>query len=435
MNVASDQNTQQTTAYYQKTTLDNGLRVVTSRMEHVHSASVTFLYGVGSRYETDEQAGISHLIEHMLFKGTENRPDPIMITTEIEEVGGVINAGTGRESTNYWIKVPAMHLERAFDVLSDLVLNPLLQQNELERERYVVIEEIRGVHDTPDDLVHDLVDELVWDNQAVGRSILGTMETVGRMAPDDMRHFLDRHYRPERLVIAAAGNVDHNHVVELADRWFGDIPRGEGDYCEPAVTRQTAPRVQLVNRTTEQAHLCLGHPAISYNDDRRYTQAMIDCILSSGMSSRLFQEIRERRGLVYAVFGYFRQYTDVGQGVIYAGTDPQRVDETVNAILDELDKLRSDPVPETELRRNKELCKGQILMGLEDSRSVASWIGGQELTFGEVLSPYEVMDRIEAVQAEDMLDLAREIFRDDLYNLVLIGPYQDSEHFRSLLAR
>jgi len=419
--------------FYKKTTLPNGTRVVTSRMEHVHSASIIFNYGVGSRYEANPEAGISHVLEHMLFKGTEKRLDPAMISEAIEGVGGMLNAGTGRESTNYWAKVPATHLELAFDVLADILRNSTFPEEELEKERLVIFEEIRSILDSPEDLVHDVIDEVVWDDQAVGRPIAGSEETVGGLTVDDLRHFLDRHYCPERLVIAVAGLVEHDEVVRLSERYFGDLAAGDGDVFEPAELRQQDKRVRLVTRPTEQAHLCIAHPALSYLDERRYTQGMIDAILSSGMSSRLFQEIRERRGLVYSVYGYFRQYADVGQGVVYAGTDLQRVDEAIEAVLGELRKLRDEAVPEEELQRTKELRKGRILMGLEDSRSVAGWIGSQELTFNEILTPSEVMERIEAVRADDMLELSRELFREELLSVALVGPYEDNEHFRGLL--
>ena len=433
MTLARDRDTTDTSTFYRKTTLANGVRVVTSHMSHVHSASLIFLYGVGSRYEEDHQAGVSHFIEHMLFKGTEKRPDPAIISGQIEGVGGIINASTGREGTNYWVKVPADHLASSFDVLADIVRNSLFIEEEMEKERFVIIEEIHGVNDTPDDLVHDLIDEVVWDSQPVGRSILGSVETVESMSGADMRSFMDQHYRPERLVIAASGKVDHNQVVDMAERAFGDLQPGIGDVCGLTQMRQTVPRVRLIDRPTEQAHLCIGHSALPYTDDRRYVQGTIDSILSSGMSSRLFQEIRERRGLVYSVYGYFRQYTDVGQGVVYAGTDLQRVDETIQAILGELRKLKEHGVPEDELQMTKEMSKGRISMGLEDSRSVASWIGGQELTFGEIKTPEEVMVEIERVRTEDVIELAREIYRTDRLNLALIGPYTDDEHFLSLL--
>lgn len=422
-----------TSRFYEKTTLENGARVVTSTMDHVHSASITFNYSVGSRYEPDDVAGISHVLEHMLFKGTEKRPDPAQISGDIESVGGILNAATGRESTNYWAKVPSTHLDLAFDVLADIVRHSTFPEDELEKERGVIFEEIRGIVDTPDDLVHDVIDEVIWDNQPVGRSIIGTEETVASITARHLREFSERHYRPERLVIAVSGKVDHAHVVDLAERYFGDMERGDQLDFKPAEYRQHEPRVRLVTRPTEQAHLCIGHPALPYTDERRYTQGMIDAILSSGMSSRLFQEIREKRGLVYSVYGYFRQYADAGQGVVYAGTDLQRIDETIDAIMTELDKLRRDAVPDDELQRTKELRKGRILMGMEDSRSVAGWIGSQELTFGEILTPEEVMQRIDAVRAGDMLDLARELIRDDLMNLAVVGPYDDPDRFRARL--
>lgn len=433
MTIAGNQTSDHANSFYQKTTLANGVRVVTSHMSHVHSASLIFLYTVGARYEDEHQAGVSHFIEHMLFKGTEKRPDPAIISGEIEGVGGIINASTGREGTNYWVKVPADHLESSFDVLADIVRNSLFLEEEMEKERFVIVEEIHGVNDTPDDLVHDLIDEVVWDGQPVGRSILGSVETVESLSANDLRNFMDQHYRPERMVIAAAGKVDHNHVVELTERAFGDLEPGVGDVCGLTTMHQAAPRVHLLERPTEQAHLCIGHPALSYTDERRYIQGTIDSILSSGMSSRLFQEIRERRGLVYSVYGYFRQYADVGQGVIYAGTDLMRVDETISAIVGELQKLRDHGVPEDELKMTKAMSKGRISMGLEDSRSVASWIGGQELTFGRIMTPEEVMVEIDAVKADDVVDLAREIYRADRLSLALIGPYTDDDHFLSLL--
>ena len=421
------------TDFFRKTTLPNGVRIVTSRMNHVHSATVIFNYNVGSRWEIESHAGISHVLEHMLFKGTEKRPDPATISEEIEGVGGILNAATGRESTNYWAKVPAGKLDLAFDVLADILRHSTFPADELEKERLVIFEEIRGIVDTPDDLVHDIIDEVVWDNQPVGRTIIGTEETVGSIGTSDLHNFLDRYYSPDRLVIAVAGKVDHERVVELADRYFGTMAPATPTIIIPSVFQHTAPHVRLVNRPTEQAHLCIGHPALPYTDDRRYTQGMIDAILSSGMSSRLFQEIRERRGLVYSVYGYFRQYADVGQGVVYAGTDVQRIDETIQAVMAELDKLRTTVVGEEELQRTKDLRKGRILMGMEDSRSVAGWIGSQELTFGEILTPEEVMDRIDAVDAESMLMLAQEYIREDWMSLAVVGPYDDEQRFRDQL--
>lgn len=423
------------TPLYQKTTLSNGVRVVSGPMSGVRSASLIFYYNVGSRFERDEIAGASHFLEHMLFKGTERRPDPIMISEEIEEVGGMINAATGRESTSYWCKVPTTHTAMAFDVMTDMLRNSVFAEHEITKERKVIYEEIRSVQDIPEELVHELTDELVWGDDPLGRDIAGSLETVSHIDRDTLIDFWNRNYGAERLVIAAGGDVDHGEIVRLAEAGFGDLPdqtASASDFNRFSVN-QREPRVRVVNRPTEQAHLCISMPALSYRDDRRYAQATIDSILSSGMSSRLFQEIREKRGLVYSVFGYFRGYEDVGQGVVYAGCDIDRVHEATEAILGELRKLRDVRVSNEEIERNRELRKGRLLMGLEDSRSVASWVGSQEATFGEIKSPEEVMEEIDAVTAEDVQSLAQELFLDEHLSLVAIGPYDDPSPFAASL--
>jgi len=421
------------TPLYQKTTLSNGIRVVTGPMKGVRSASLIFYYNVGSRFERPELAGVSHFLEHMLFKGTERRPDPVMISEEIERVGGMLNAATGRENTSYWCKVPSTHTAMAFDVMADMLRNSVFDETELSKERKVIFEEIRSVQDVPEDLVHDLTDELVWGDDPLGRDIAGSIETVGSIGRDAMIDFWTRNYGPERLVIAAGGDVDHGEIVRLAEAAFGDLEPGQPDSFSPVTVTQNEPRLRVVNRPTEQAHLCISVPAISYRDDRRHAQATIDSILSSGMSSRLFQEIREKRGLVYTVFGYFRGYEDVGQGVIYAGCDIDRVEEATDAILGELRKLRDVRVSDEEMQRNKELRKGRLLMSLEDSRSVASWVGSQEATYGEIKTPEQVMDEIDAVTADDVQALARELFRDEHLNMVVIGPYDSDAALASHL--
>ena len=421
---------------YEKTILTNGVRVVTGEMTGVRSASLIFYYGVGSRFERPEHAGISHYLEHMLFKGTERRPDPMQISQEIEGVGGILNAATGREGTNYWCKVPSTHFALAYDVLADILRNSVIDGAELDKERSVIVEEIRSVQDAPEDLVHDVIDEVVWGDQGVGRSVAGTEETVGNIDRAAMVDFWRRNYGPDRLVVAAGGDVKHEDVVALTERYFGDLepPAGPDDYERANVDEsQAAPRVRLVERETEQAHLCVAMPALSYSTERRYVQSTIEAVLSSGMSSRLFQEIREKRGLVYSVYGYFRPYADVGQGVVYAGTDLERVEETIGAIVEELRKLRDELVPEEEHERTKTLRKGRLLMGLEDSRSVAAWIGSQEATYGEIKTPEEVMEKIDAVTRDEVHELSRELFRSDRLSLALIGPYQDAQPFEELL--
>jgi predicted Zn-dependent peptidase len=322
----------------------------------------------------------------------------------------------------------------AFDVLADILRNSVIDATELDKERSVVIEEIRSIQDAPEDLVHDVIDEVVWGDQEIGRPIIGSEASVASIDRAAMVDFWRRNYGPARLVVAAGGDVAHEQVVDLAERFFGDLaPPAAPDEWKPAVDRQQEPRVRLVERETEQAHLCLAMPALPYSTERRYVQATIEAILSSGMSSRLFQEIREKLGLAYSVYGYFRPYVDVGQGVIYAGTDLDRVKETIAAAVTELRKLRDEPVPADELQRTKELRKGRLLMGLEDSRSVAAWIGSQEATYGEIKTPEEVMAKIDGVSGEEVTALAGELFRSDRLSLALIGPYDDPAPFIDLL--
>jgi len=419
---------------YEKTTLPNGVRVVTGPMTGVKSASLIFSYDIGSRAEPAPIAGVAHFLEHMLFKGTERRPDPMMISQEIEGVGGVLNAATGREGTSYWCKVPSTHYALAFDVMADILRNSVIDAAELDKERSVIVEEIRSTQDSPEELVHEAIDEVVWGDHPVGRSIAGSEETVGAIDREAMHGFWKRNYGPERLVVASGGDLTHAEAVALTERFFGDLePSKDADGWERAEITQDASRVHLIERDTEQAHLCLSWPALPYSTERRYVQGTIEAILSSGMSSRLFQEIREKRGLVYSVYGYFRPYEDVGQGVIYAGTDLERVEETVAAAVEELRKLRDEPVPEEELRRTKELRKGRLLMGLEDSRSVASWLGSQEITYGEIRTPEQVMEKIEAVTVEQVQELAREILRPERMSLAIVGPYDDPAVFEPLL--
>src|SRR5919112_1017210 len=419
---------------YHKTTLPNGVRVVTGPMTGVKSGTLIISYTVGSRYEPASISGVSHFLEHMLFKGTERRPDPMQISEEIEGVGGVLNAATSREGTSYWFKAPSSHFTGGYDVIADIVRNSTIDPTELDKERLVILEEIRATQDSPEELVHDVIDEVVWGDQAIGRSIAGTEESVGSIDRKVMVDFWQRNYEPSRLVIAAGGDVRHDEVVVLTERYFGDLTEHPApDETTDTVEDQTEARVRLIERETEQAHLCLGMPALPYSTERRYVQSTIEAILSSGMSSRLFQEIREKRGLVYSVYGYFRPYADVGQGVIYAGTDLDRVRETISATVEELRKLRDEPVPDEELQRTKELRKGRLLMGLEDSRSGGAWIGSQEGTYGGIKTPEEVMAKIEAVTAAEVQELANELFQPGRMSLALIGPYSDSKPFSDLL--
>ncbi len=419
--------------YGEKTILANGVRVLSFSMPHVRSVSMILTYNIGSRYETDEHAGISHFIEHMLFKGTPTRPNPEQIAEEIEGVGGILNAYTSREQTGYWAKVPSTHFARTFDVLADMIRNSLFMAEEVEKERDVIIEEIRAGEDDPTDLVGELSNTLVWEEQAVGRPIAGSEDSVRRIDRPAMLGYLGAHYVPANLVISVAGNVAHDAVVRRAGELFGDLSAGVARPIEQARMRQTAPRAGLLVRADKQANLVLTTPGLSYHDERRYVQRTLDVILGSGMSSRLFIEIRERRGLAYSVGSYFNQLADVGNGAVYAGVDPGKAEETVRAVVGELRKLRDLTVPADELARSKEFRKGRILMSLEDSQAMASWLASNEIIYGEVPTPEEVTERIDAVTAAEVQALAGELFAPARYSLAIVGPYDDEARWLKLL--
>ena len=419
--------------YGEKTTLANGVRVLSFSMPHVRSVSMILTFNIGSRSETDEHAGVSHFIEHMLFKGTTTRPSPEQVAEEIEGVGGILNAYTSREQTGYWAKVPSTHFVKSFGVLADMVRNSLFDAEELDRERGVIVEEIRAGDDDPSSLVWRLSDEIIWDGQAVGRPIAGSEESVGRIERAAMLDYLHRHYTPANLVISVAGNVSHEAVVRCAEEAFGDLAPGEVSQMERASWQQTAPRAGLIVRPDKQANVVLTLPGLSYRDERRYVQRTLDVILGEGMTSRLFIEIRERRGLAYSVGSYFNQLADTGNGAIYAGVDPGKTRETVAAIVGELRKLRDIPVPTDELARSKELRKGRMLMGLEDSYAMASWLGSNEILYGFVPTPEEIAERIDAVTVADVQGLAAELFTPERYSLALVGPFEDEATWLAFL--
>jgi predicted Zn-dependent peptidase len=419
---------------YVKTQLKNGVRVITNSMPHTQSVSTILYYGVGSRYEEDRIAGISHYIEHMVFKGTKKRPTAKDISEAIEAVGGVLNASTGREITNYWAKVPKTHFALSFDVLSDMLLNANFDPAEIEKERKVIIEELHQTLDSPPDLVNEDINQVLWGEQAVGRDIGGSDATVGSISREDLLGYMKEYYLPADMVVSVAGNIEHDEVVRLVEDTLGQLPAGERPIAGPAKALDGGPRLHIYFKETEQANLCLAVPSLNYTDPRRYVLSMMDTIMGSGMSSRLFQEIREQRGLAYTVDSYSNQLSDTGAWIIYSGVDPDNIDDTIRAIIGEMKKLREEKVPEAELVKAKEYNKGRMLLGLEDTRSVASWAGGQELLLDRILTVEEVVSYIEAVTTDQIFELAQEMFQPENLRLSVVGPYQDQdERFRELL--
>lgn len=403
-------------------------------MPHTRSVSIGFFIGVGSRYESDEQSGVSHFIEHMVFKGTAKRPTARDIAVAIEGIGGLFNASTGLEASTYWAKVAQPHLDIAIDVLVDMLRHAKFEPEEINRERRVIIEEINLTLDTPDSLVHLLINELVWPNHPLGRDIAGTKESLSTLDREDLLTYLKYHYQPNSTVVSVAGNVEREAVVGKIATFLGDWAMGEAaSSYRPAENDQVEPRLRIHYKETEQAHLCLSVPGIPRDHPDRFKLRLLNTVLGEGMSSRLFTEIREKRGLAYSIYSYISAVNDTGAVGVYAGVDPRRVEDAIRAILMEWDKLRQESVPADELAKAKEFIKGRLLLQMEDSFSVAAWVGHQEVLSPEVLTVDEVIEAIDAVAATDIQRVAQGLFLGEGLNLAVVGPFEDEKGFRELL--
>ncbi len=412
--------------------LPRGLRVLVAPMPHTRSVTVALFFGMGSRYESPQEQGISHLVEHMLFKGTERYPTAQLISETIEGVGGILNAATDKELTVYYAKVASRHADLAFDLLADMVRRPLLEAAELQKEKKVVLEELGLAQDAPGEWVHQLMSELLWPDQPVGWEIAGTAETVNAQTTDTIRDYVRRGYGAQNCVLMVAGDASPDQVFARATERLSEAGAPPPSFV-PATDPAGGRRVRSQARETEQAYLCLGGKGLSRSDPDRYALRLANAILGDGMSSRLFLEVREKRGLAYDVHSYVNALYDTGAVVVSAGVDPEQLEPAMGAVLAEVDKLRQGPVPETELRKVKEYLKGRTVLSLEDSASVAQWYATQELLTQELLTPDEVLDRIEAVTVEDVLRVTRRVFDDQWLNAAVIAPEPDDDRLRDLL--
>ncbi len=416
---------------YRKTTMDNGLRLLTSAMPHTRSVSIGFFIGVGSRYETDEQGGLSHFIEHMLFKGTRKRPTSRDLAVAIEGVGGFINAGTDQEATSFYAKVAHPHLDIAMDVLVDMLLNSRFEGEQIEKERRVIIEEINMSLDAPDEWVHLLSNRLLWPIHPLGRDVAGTKESVSSLSREALLTHLRSYYAPSNAVLSIAGNVDHQEMRERVDTYLRDWNgTDEMGTFQPAQEPATEPQLCVRYKATEQAHLCLTVPALSRVHPDRFVLRLLNTILGVGMSSRLFLELRERQSLAYAVNAYVSYLHDTGVMGVYAGVDPSRLEAAIQATLQEWDRLRQEEVPAEELTKAQEFVKGHLLLQMENSFNVAAWFGYQELLSPEVLTVDQVVEAIEAVSVADIQRMAQGLFLGERLHLTVVGPFQESEEDR-----
>ena len=417
---------------YQKTVLDNGLPVLTSSMPHTRSVSMAIFIGSGSRYESDEIAGLSHFLEHLLFKGTKNWPTARELSEEVEGVGGILNASTDREMTVFWCKVARPHFHRALSVLVDMLLNPIVDPTEVEKEREVVLEELRMTNDYPTNRVDLLIDEALWPRQPMGRDVGGSQESVKGITRQQILDYLAQQYTPSNAVAALAGDIDHDEVVELLSQSLKDWAPAQPMNWYPVQDGQEAPRVRVEHRKTDQAHLCVGLPAIPLSHPDRYTLGLMNVILGEGMSSRLFLELREKQSLAYDVHSSINLFQDCGSLVVYCGVEPNKSPKAISGILDQLNSLQEN-IPQKELEKARELSKGRLLLRMEDSRTVAMWMGAQEMLTKSVRTVDEVAERLDQVTTGDIEQVARDLIRQDRLNLAVVGPYRSDKRFLNLL--
>jgi predicted Zn-dependent peptidase len=387
------------------------------------------MFGGGSRLEDERLAGVSHFIEHLHFKGTKKRPSPKEIADSIEGVGGFINASTDKELTAYWARVPSEHMNLALDVLFDLVSNSRLDAADVERERMVILEELRMYQDQPQEYVQNLFEELIWPGHPLGRDIAGTEESVARLTRDDILEYANARYRLPNLVIAAAGSLDDAGTLAVIKPRL-TLPSDMDEVQAPlAPAPLLTPNLLVRRRKTEQAHICFGMRAPSYLHPDRYAIDLLNTVLGEGMSSRLFLNIRERLGLAYDVHSFTQKHRDTGYLAVYIGVDPKKAVEAVNAAMDELRKLREDEVLPEELQRAKEFTKGRLRLELETTNGVAFWLSYQELLLGEIRTVDDEVAQIDAVTAADIKRVANEVFEAPM-QMAVIGPFAHTAGFR-----
>lgn len=404
---------------YKKTLLPNGVRIITEEIDHVRSAALGIWVGAGSRDEREGFEGISHFIEHMFFKGTEHR-SARALAESLEAVGGQLNAFTTKEYTCYYAKVLDEDLDLAIDVLSDMFFSSLFDEKEIEKEKNVVIEEIKMYEDSPDELIHDVFSEYVWNDHPLGKPILGTEESIRSLSREKIMQFLTEHYAPDNVVISVAGKIKHEDVVAKLSPHFGTFNRGGRRVLEETPKGLTIEHYQ--KKDTEQMHILLGVPGLGQDDEDIYAMHIFNNILGGGLSSRLFQEIREQRGLAYSVYSYHSTYVDTGLFAVYAGTSPKNTQEVIACILEELMEMKTKGISVEELVRTKAQIKGGLYLGLEAVSSRMSRLGKTELTYNRVLSPEEVVEKLEKVTQEDVLRVIGRLWQKDNISIMTLGP-------------
>lgn len=418
---------------FKKITLKSGLRIVSVPLRNTRAITVLILVATGSKYETKEINGISHLLEHMAFKGTKKRPHTLDIVKELDKVGGLFNAFTGKEFMGFWVKVDARHFDLACDILSDMIFNSLFGVKEIQKEKRVIFEEINMMKDNPQSYVLDLWEKLLYGDQPAGWMISGEKKTVARISRKNILDHFKANFVAKNAVIAVAGNFEEDESITKIRRFFEKFQKAEPLLKKPTVELQKSPQVLLHFKETDQTHLCLGVRAFNLFSAKRYPLAVLSGVLGGIMSSRLFIEIREKRGLAYYIRTLPEDYTDTGYLVTHAGIDNKRVFEAIEIILKEYRNLKTKKVAIAELNKVKDNMKGRLDLSLETSDAWASFAGSQELLKGEILTPAQEREMIDKVTQNDILEVAQEIFQPSKLNLTLIGPFRDKKPFVGLL--
>lgn len=419
---------------YKRTILPNGLRVITVPMPSFESATVLVMVGAGSRYETKQNNGISHFLEHMAFKGTQKRPSAIEISGLIDGIGGEFNAFTGKETTGYYVKSQSTHVELVIDLLSDMLQHSLLDPVEIDKEKGVIIEEINMYEDTPARKLGDIYEQLLYGDTPMGWDIAGTKDVIRSITREDFQKYMGSLYSPDNMTVVLAGGIDTEATEKLVEKYFGSMSRFETIKAEKVVESQTKPAFLLKKKTTEQVHFGVGVRTIALDHPDRYLLDVLASIMGGGMSSRLFHEIRERRGLAYYVRAHSDNAVDSGTLVATAGVDPNRAEEAVKVMLEELDKIRKPGnITDEELKKAKEYMKGHFVLDLEDSRSVAAHFAQEEILEKHVDTPEEVIAKIDAVHLDQVQGVATKYLVNETLNMAIIGNFESGEKFENLL--
>jgi predicted Zn-dependent peptidase len=415
---------------YRKDTLSNGIRVVSETLPKSRSVSIGVWVKVGSRHERQEIGGISHFIEHLFFKGTEKRSAKD-IAIEMDSLGGEMNAFTTQETTTYYAKVVDEHLPVAIDILSDILLGSKFDPVEIEKERKVILEEIKGVEDTPDDFIHELITGAIWQDNSLGRPILGTKDTIKALKHQDIVSYINNYYCPKEIVISVAGNFEHAKLIELLNVSFGKLIRQGMPKVE--TTPAFVPAMVIKKKQLEQVQLCIGCKGLNYTHDERYVLSALNTVLGNSMSSRLFQEVREQHALAYSIYSYVTSYRDTGLLIVYAGTDPSNALETVKLVTKEFKKIKNEGITPAEETRVKNQVKGSLVLSLESSNNHMSRLARQEIYFGKYLTIDDIIKGVEKVTREQVQQMAQNLFTRENLALAILGPLSKTDVPESVL--